>query len=184
MVNTIENDLFIENKALIYKVIKDLNLEIDKYYDLGMIGFTKALKTYDAKKSKIGTYFYACIKNEILMSMRGRKTKVSEGQTISLNEKIECRSKTLFLEDTIADMNVNIEAEVEKKLLLENVANEINKLPSDEQFIIKYLFGIGLDRSYTQREISKLMGKNEFIISKKKRLVLKRLRARCKKYAY
>ena len=60
-----EKEIF-ENENLIYFVLKQKNLSPEEFYDLGMIGLIKGIKSFDPSKGYArSTYLVACIKNEI-----------------------------------------------------------------------------------------------------------------------
>ena len=71
-------ELFIENKNLIYQVLKT---NFPMYYfdedirQIGAIGLWKACKRYDLHVAKFSTYACLCIKNEILHHLRIQNAK-------------------------------------------------------------------------------------------------------------
>lgn len=93
-----------DNINLIYFVLKQLNIYnrngIDEYFDVGMLGLVKGLKTYTESKGAISTYLVNCIKNEILMEMRNQKAvKRNNGvKPISINTST---TDNLTIEGTI-----------------------------------------------------------------------------------
>ena len=80
-----------DNINLIYFVLKQLNIYnkdgIDEYFDVGMLGLVKGLKTYSESKGVISTYLVKCIRNEIVMELRNQKAnKRNNGvKPISIN---------------------------------------------------------------------------------------------------
>lgn len=73
------NDIMSEHIKLVYLAYNKLDKnyyvikEKDELYAVGLIGLWKGVKTYDkTKKIKPSTYLYRCIKNEMLMFLRGQ----------------------------------------------------------------------------------------------------------------
>lgn len=65
------DELILKNIGLVYSVIFKFKLNIDDYYDVGLIGLVKGAKSYDETKAiKPSTYLYQCIKNEIVNELR------------------------------------------------------------------------------------------------------------------
>jgi len=65
-----------ENHDLIYKVIADMNLDREEYYDIGAIGLCYATFGYKKNKgTKFSTYAYTCIQRHILNEIRTKKSE-------------------------------------------------------------------------------------------------------------
>ena len=66
-----------DNLNLIYFVLKQLNMYnkdgIDEYFDVGMLGLVKGLKTYSESKGAVSTYLVKCIRNEIGIELRNQR---------------------------------------------------------------------------------------------------------------
>ena len=146
--------LIVENIPLINLMIKELHCqwktedEWQEYYDYGLEGLIKGAKQYDDSKGKPSTYLCKCIANSIrrvfyLNSMPKRNNPA--GADISLNYPME--SERLFecteFGDLIPDPDIDIEKEVEDKLLKERLLNAINNLKNEkDKLAIKLYYGL------------------------------------------
>lgn len=151
--NKLEEKLILENMALIRKVIKDLHLywqtddEFQEYYDVGLDGLIKGVRSYDETKGKISTWCIPCIKNEILhlvTKKNYKKNKNEYGRDISLNFTInEDSEKVTEYGDLIPDLNTNIELEIEKKLEAERLLAAVNQLKNEkDKLVVKMYYGL------------------------------------------
>ena len=77
-----ENSLIEEHKGLIYLAIKENHIywktedEYQDYIDAGYDGLLQGIRTYDTTKGiKPSTYYYTCIKNEMIkvITLKNRK---------------------------------------------------------------------------------------------------------------
>ena len=71
------NTLIEHNLRLVAHVVKGFNLEPDDdFLNIGYVGLIKAVDTFDFDRgTKLATYAIQCIKNEILMELRKRRTE-------------------------------------------------------------------------------------------------------------
>ena len=130
-----ENDIIVENQMLIKKVIVDMHLhwntedEWQNYYDDGLIGLINGVRSYDTKKGcKLSTYLYACIKREICNGIRLSmydKRKINKEPMVRLNKQITDESGDTYL-DLVKDNAVNIEQEIENKLMYEEIIKALD----------------------------------------------------------
>lgn len=71
------NKLVLKNKGLVYKVVKNLNVDMD-YQDMvqeGFIGLTKAVEMYNPKRCRqFSTYAYICIRSHIIRAYQNTGT--------------------------------------------------------------------------------------------------------------
>ena len=68
-----EDKIVTDNINLIYHVLKKYGLyrNLDEYYDVGLIGLVKGVKSYDNSKGyAISTYLVKCITTEVLAYQR------------------------------------------------------------------------------------------------------------------
>lgn len=65
-----EKQIVTDNHGLIYGFLNKNNLDVEEYYGLCAIGLCKAVKSLNSQKSKLGTYAYKCMENEIKQSIR------------------------------------------------------------------------------------------------------------------
>lgn len=168
-----KNEMFIRNEGLIYLVIKKMNLTsmIDEFYDIGLIGITKGINTYDKSKNiKESTYLYTCIRYEIIKNIKHNlKRDLFRKKNISLNipvgfdhELIEC----------IPDENIKFEKSIEQQDYENYIYNLILKLrPSYQEVLCKY-FGIK-EEPKNIPEISKEKGVSKQCIQQKIKNALK-----------
>lgn len=149
-----------DDRGLIYLVLKKLNLKDkeDEYYDVGLIGLAKGIKTYDETKGyQRSTYYVKCIKNEICKELcfENRDKRLKDKYNISLNSYISKENEEDELGDFIEDKKQNTEKEailnIQKEDLKYCVENFLTK--RQKEIIIKYYFeGLSAD------EISVLYG--------------------------
>jgi RNA polymerase sporulation-specific sigma factor len=75
-------------EKIINGILKKMNLKYhrDELFDIGMIGFVKGLNTYnDNKGTKISTYLYKCVKNEIMKQLKYENCVSRTADVVSLN---------------------------------------------------------------------------------------------------
>lgn len=147
-----DNDILIEkHKKLIYLAIKKLHLswrtedEFQEYYDSGLLGLINGARTYSFDKGKESTYLYTCIKNMICRCMyqNGQfNRKINYIQKLSLDSTAYDNDDGLIAE-IIPDQSINIEKEVENKMMLENIIKIAEKLLNNDNFaIFKKYYGL------------------------------------------
>ena len=161
-----------DHLGLIYKVINDLRLSYrqDEFYDLGLIGLTKAIQTYDESKGTFGNYGYMCIKNEILTEL----AKEKEVDLLSLD--YDMTGEKFTLTDIIPN-NVNLERDMLKKEEMNELYYCLLKLKDKEIEVISSYFGLGREK-ITINQIAKNMN-----LSKQRVCVIKQ-KALNKLYVY
>lgn len=163
------------NLNLIYLVLKQLNMYnkdgIDEYFDVGMLGLVKGLKTYSDSKGAISTYLVNCIKNEILRETRNQKAiKRNNGvKPISINTPT---TDNLTIEDTIKS-DFDMLEYVTKNEWIKELGVAINTLkPVEKRVIINIYFN-----NKTQLEIAEEIGVRQSCISRIKTKAIRKLRA-------
>ena len=175
--NDKEEQMILDNLALIYHVIKQLNLnwetedEWQDYYDSGLIGLIKGVKAFEDNKGlKPSTFLIPCIKNEIRHHIIGknRKKRFNEyGRTISLDLLLG-ENENIELAECVQDSRINIEEQVERKIELETIIHKINSMKSIKQaLVLKMYFGL---EGFTERnfkEISKILKVSQQCIRKR-----------------
>ncbi|MFR2837867.1 MAG: sigma-70 family RNA polymerase sigma factor [Zhenhengia sp.] len=160
--------LYQKNVKFIHHIAKkfgNLNIEYDELIALGNLAFAKLLKKYDPSKSKFITVFAIVITNEILMHQRKQKKR---DKAISLESTLgtDKEGNSFSLLDTVCDDTVNIEQDIEGKVMLEQAIRRIKTLPSLEcEIMMGYIAGetqhnmakrLGLSQSYISRVISRV----------------------------
>lgn len=171
----------LENTNLIYHTLKKMGLyeQHEEYFDLGMIGLIKGVKTYNPiKHTALSTYLCKCIKNEILMYRREQRAK-KRGygiKMVSLETPIKNdEDKPITLADVIADKR-NTEEEIIKKQLLLKVDDEIDKLNETDRFIVCSTFGIRDMKKLTQKQIAAKINTSQVYISRRLQQIYKKIR--------
>lgn len=74
---TDEYELFNENLALVYGVLRNYDINNQDLFQAGCIGFFKACKNYNEIKGKLSTYAIPYIKFEINKELRNNKIRLS-----------------------------------------------------------------------------------------------------------
>lgn len=140
--------------------------DMEDYHQIGMVGLCKAASRYDAGRGDFATLAVPCIRNEIWMNERKRKSR-NVCKTISLQAPV-VNSKTGesgTIEDFVADKD-DVESIFDA---LEWMAY-IRRLPERERAIMHMrLTGMG------QAEIAKKLRISQSYVSR----VLSRIRAKC-----
>ena len=164
-----------DNINLIYFVLKQLNMYnkdgIDEYFDVGMLGLVKGLKTYSESKGVISTYLVKCIRNEIVMELRNQKTdKRNNGvKPISINTPT---TDNLTIEDTIKSNFDMLEYEIKNERIKELGIAITTLKPVEKRVIIDIYFN-----NKTQLEIAEEIGVRQSYISRIKTRAIKKLKA-------
>lgn len=170
--------LIIHNQRLVAHIVRKYYSgakNTDDLVSIGTIGLIKAIDSYDhGSKVKFATYASRCIQNEILMYFRARKKQNSE---VSINETIDIDKDgnpltyldIIKVEDTIAE-DLDRREKCQKALYYID-----NMLPERERRIIKLRYGIGLDKTVTQREVSELLGISRSYVSRIEKSALEKI---------
>ena len=177
------DEKILKNLGLIYKVIKDLHCKYNNYrddetfdeiYTTGLIGLIRGVDTFKPGIVKENTYYYKCIRNEILhlFTIRTSPKRYTNVKPVSLDKEI---IGSLQLQDIIPD-DINLEEDLIFKDTLERVLDTLNKTEKKlnvEIFCKNY--GIGCKRK-TIRELALEYDISYSAISARVQGVLKRLR--------
>lgn len=126
MSNEIFESLYKQYEAMIYLFIKKYKglLEEDDIRQCCCIAIVKAYKTYkDNKDTKFSNWIYNNMQWAIYKEIRD--TKHLTRDCISLETKLDSDSDSLRLIDVLEDDTVNIEAEIEDKIMYEVYRKEI-----------------------------------------------------------
>jgi len=177
--NTARETLIVHNLRLVVYIAKKFEstgIGIEDLISIGTIGLIKAVNTFSPIKNiKLATYASRCIENEILMFLR--KTG-SQKYEISIDEplNIDWDGNELLLSDVLGTdndiVNVNIENEVERDLLL----SAIGRLGTREKQIMEMRFGLIDGNERTQKEVADSIGISQSYISRLEKRIIKRLR--------
>lgn len=138
------NEQIKKNEGLIGKVIKDLHirnmghLDFEEVYSTGRIGLYRAIMTYDGS-TKPSTYYYTCIKNEILKIFQ--KKRLGKNRFHDNLRSIDYEYEEGTLEEILAD-DVDLERDLILKETQQEVRATIEHLKPKYQMILKLHFGI------------------------------------------
>lgn len=158
-----EDRMVKDNIRLIYLVMKDRNLlhMEDELYDIGLIGLTKGIKTFDKSLGyRESTYMYTCIKTEIIGYLRKKNTqKRTLFKEVSLNTKIKTSQSDgegVELIDFIADKRLDFEENVEIEERNEMLEKYVRRLSAGQRELICHYYGI---LGYNRMTVSELKRK-------------------------
>ena len=120
--------LIVHNLRLVVYIARKFEstgIGVEDLISIGTIGLIKAVNTFCPKRNiKLATYASRCIENEILMFLRKSQSSKNE---VSIDEplNIDWDGNELLLSDVLGtesdSVNIGIEHDVEKNLLLEAV---------------------------------------------------------------
>ena len=143
---------------------------------IGTIGLIKAVNTFSPEKNiKLATYASRCIENEILMFLRKSSQLKNE---ISIDEPLntDWDGNELLLCDILGSepdtVNINIENEIEKKLVL----NAVSKLGERECLIMELRFGLNGKKEHTQKQVADKLGISQSYISRLEKKIIRHLK--------
>ena len=155
-----KDEIVKRNLGLITKVINDLHCryniidEYDDLYQIGAIGLVRAAEKYDKTKTKESTYFYTCIRNQILQHFTLNTMKKRKEFTISLYTDI---GENRELIDVIPDSK-----DIEKELITLETRNQVRKALNkmkNRKYKLYVMEYYGIDRpAINMRQISKKYG--------------------------
>lgn len=176
-----QEELVLKNENIIYDVLKKMNLYKKKedYYDVGMIGLIKGVKTYDETKGFApSTYLYRCVRNEIFLQIRKENSvkNKSNKNTLSYDCVYNNDDKDeLEFSNFIEDETQRIEKMLIEKEQYEVLYKEIESLNEKDKFLIKTYYGIDCKR-IKQYELAKILNIKQGSISRKIKRILRKLR--------
>lgn len=157
------------NLRLVAHIVKKYagTSEAEDLISVGTIGLIKAINTFEyGKGTQLSTYAARCIENEILMLLRvNKKHKV----VMSLEECLgqDKDGNDVELADIIPSEDDDILTIVENNVVTQKILNLINKkLTKREAEIIKLRYGLGGNKSLTQREVAKMLNISRSYISR------------------
>lgn len=160
----------------IAKRFESTGIGIEDLISIGTIGLIKAVNTFSVEKNiKLATYASRCIENEILMFLRKSNQYKFE---ISIDEplNVDWDGNELLLSDVLGTeidtVNVNIESEVEKSILL----RLISELEPREKLIMKMRFGLENGQEKTQKEVADEIGISQSYISRLEKKIIRQLK--------
>lgn len=157
------------NLRLVAHIVKKYagTSEADDLISVGTIGLIKAINSFEYDKgTQLSTYAARCIENEILMLLRVSK---KHKNVMSLEECLgqDKDGNDVELADIIPADEEEILNVVENNVITQKIFNLINsKLGEREALIIKLRYGLGGQKSYTQREVADMLNISRSYISR------------------
>lgn len=166
-----QEQLIMDNHNLVYHILQKMNLynQLDEYYDIAIIGLTKAAKNYDeTKQINFSTFAGKCIRNEILLYLRQQQSNRLKANynTISLEKTVfEENGNKILLIDKIPG-NVNIEQELINNEKIIHLYKAISNLSDSERFIIEHSYGLNNKKILRQKQLAKIIGQSQANVSR------------------
>lgn len=165
-----KNILIERNLRLVAHVCKKYSsckVDQEDLISIGTIGLIKGINTFEVSKNvKLSTYVSRCIDNEILMHLRSSKKINTE---VSLEDPIgkDKDDNVVTLKDVLENNEKNIEEEVDLKIKIKKLFEEMKKvLKQREQLIIELRFGLNGEKPKTQNQIAKILGISRSYVSR------------------
>ena len=145
----LNDKLWDEWKRLVYKVAKKrlifltpFGYELEDVIQVGAIGLIKGVSNYnkDTGYSKV-TFFYKCIDSEILKEVQSlrRDKRFINKNAMSIETSISTDSNDLTLLETISDDSINIEKDIEDKMMKNFILCEMKNLLNKLEYEVLYL---------------------------------------------
>lgn len=157
------------NLRLVAHIVKKYALagEADDLISVGTIGLIKAINSFEyGKGTQLSTYAARCIENEILMLLRVNK---KHKNVMSLEECLgqDKDGNDVDLSDIIPADDEEILDVVENNIITQKILKIIHeKLSPREEEILMLRYGIGGNKSYTQREVAEKLNISRSYISR------------------
>lgn len=175
-----ENEKYLQYKGLIFLAIKKKNIyyktedEFQEYVDVGTDGLLKGIRTYDNTKGvKESTYVYKCIETEIKKKVYLKTMKKRTGKVVSLNKVATDTGDEII--DLIAS-DVDVEKEVEDKIIGERIVEIIDTLPiKKDQEVVKFCYGLDKHEQLNCSQLARKWGVNKNAIITRKNRAIKKL---------
>ena len=161
--------LIIHNLRLVAHIAKKFvgnGRDLDDLISIGTIGLVKAIDSFRPDKGALSGYASKCVENEILMSLRSERRRVSE---VSIEESvgIDKEGNPLALADLIGTDAETIFDSVNKSLDAEKLRDAMERVLSKrEQTVLTLRYGVGRDCALAQREVAELMGISRSYVSR------------------
>ena len=180
----VKSELIERNLRLVVYIARkfeNTGINIEDLISIGTIGLIKAVNTFKPHKNiKLATYASKCIENEILMYLR-RNNKIK--QEVSFDEplNIDWDGNELLLSDVLGTENDIIHKKMEKEVNRNLLSEAMKKLSDRERQIMQLRFGLGKEKSKTQKEVADILGISQSYISRLEKRIIKRMQKEIKK---
>lgn len=157
----IREKIIMHNIGLIKREIKlkfsNVSIERDELFQTGIVGLIKSVDTFSLdRNTQFSTYAIACIDHEIIkLIKKSQKIPV----TISMEDTIfHNKEENQPIERIISDPNIHFVEDYEKNEEYQFIYSLLKQqLSKREQEIVKLICGF-YDRTYSTREIGKMLG--------------------------
>lgn len=178
-----------KNYKLIYSVAHEFkgSVPFDEIESAALVGFAKALDSFDKEKSKVtkakfATYAMRCIRNEVISFLRKENKRMNNETYAEQAYVYNSDSKDSLQVETITkkDLEYKIEDDLIKNEQLEVILDVFKKLTQQEQFILIHRFGLFNHEIKTQKEIADILNVSQASISKSQY----RIEQKLKKFAH
>ncbi len=176
--------LIVHNLRLVVYIAKKFespSAGAEDLISIGTIGLIKAVNTFSPEKNiKLATYASRCIENEILMFLRKSSQLKNE---ISIDEPLntDWDGNELLLCDILGSepdtVNINIENELERNLVL----NAVSNLGQRECLIMELRFGLNGKKEHTQKQVADKLGISQSYISRLEKKIIRQLKCELEK---
>lgn len=157
------------NLRLVAHIVKKYagTSEADDLISVGTIGLIKAINSFEYDKgTQLSTYAARCIENEILMLLRVNK---KHQNVLSLEESLgqDKDGNDVELGEMIPGDDDDVLDIVENNVITQKIVKIIDqKLSPRESTIIKLRYGIGGNKTLTQREVADKLNISRSYISR------------------
>ena len=161
--------------AHIVKKYPNYKKDSEDLISIGTIGLIKAVTSFKlGKNTKLATYAARCIENEILMNIRSSK-KYQNDLYLQDTVGTDKDGNQITLQDKVADNSTPIDEEVENKIKLLKLLEQIRKLEFREQEVIEMRYGIRTGEEITQKDVAKILGISRSYVSRIEKKAIKKL---------
>lgn len=169
------DELVVAHIDLVYFIIKKMGLyhKLEDYVDIGMIGLVKAGRDFDETKGyKFSTVAYTYIYREILRQIQTENynNRKINFLTVPLNEPLNQTGMTI---QNFVASDIDVEKEVEDKMLIEKINEIIDTLCEKDKFIIRNYYELKGCEKKNHREISELLKISRSCVSQRIGKVIK-----------
>ena len=154
------------------------SMEQEELFSIGLIGLIKGVDNFKKEKGvQLSTYLCRCIENEILMSLRANKNKItclSFDDIIFTDKNGEGKTlKDILIEDSELEPPVI----TENKVMYEEIIKYMKKCLTDRQFEIMSLrYGFKTGEKLTQQEVADKLKTSKSFVSRIESKAIKLIR--------
>ena len=162
--------------VFIAKKYENISEGLEDLVSIGSIGLIKGINTYKIDKNiRLATYASRCISNEILMFIRKNKKRNND---VSFEEALtyDGEGNELHLEDIVGTEDDVVYKEYERKVDIDLLKKEIEKLTERDKKIMIMRYGLYNTNEYTQKEVATLLGISQSYISRIEKKVIKNIK--------